>query len=272
METIPNFGLGTWLSPDDSTTTDAVRYAIEVAGYRHIDTAAVYQNEESVGQGIRASGVPRDQIFLTTKLWNDDHGYDATKRAFDTSLRKLGVNYVDLYLIHWPNPKRFRGSWAGTNADTWRAIEELYAQGRAKAIGVSNFRVKHLEELFKTAKVKPMVNQIRLCPGDTQDEVVNFCRANNILLEAYSPLGVGKIFTVKEIQQLAAKYKKTVAQVGIRWSLDRGYVPLPKSVTPARIIENTGVFDFRLTPEDIELLANLTGRLGHGYDPDQAPF
>jgi diketogulonate reductase-like aldo/keto reductase len=179
---------------------------------------------------------------------------------------------LDLWLIHWPNPLQFRENWQSANAGSWKAFEELYEAGKVKAIGVSNFRPWHLEELFKTAKIRPQVNQIRLCPGDTQDEVVEYSRQNGMLLQAYSPFGVGKIFEVKEIQDIAAKYQKTVAQVAIRWSLQRGYLPLPKSITPERIVENTKVFDFVLSDEDVETLAGLKGVVGYPLDPDTVPF
>jgi diketogulonate reductase-like aldo/keto reductase len=268
---IPVIGFGTWQTPSGPTAVNSVKEAI-AAGYRHIDTAALYGNEESVGQGIRASGIPRDQIFVTTKLANNDHGYQPTLRAFDVSLRKLGLTYIDLYLVHWPNPARFRSSWESANAGTWRALEELYDAQKVRAIGVSNFRPKHLDALLKTARITPHVNQIRLCPGDTQDEVVEYCRSRGILLEAYSPLGVGRIFGIKAIQDIAARYHKTVAQVAIRWSLQRGYLPLPKSVTPARIRENGLVFDFQLSQADVDLLAGMKGVLGYSMDPDTVGF
>jgi diketogulonate reductase-like aldo/keto reductase len=268
---IPVVGFGTWQTPPGDVCVNSVKSAL-AAGYRHIDTAAGYNNEESVGQAVRESGIPRDQIFITTKLGNTDHGYDATVKAFNTSIQKLGLDYLDLYLIHWPNPINFRSNWEVTNAESWRALEELYAAKKIRAIGISNFRPKHLDELLKTAKIVPQVNQIRLCPGDTQDETVAYCKERNILLEAYSPLGVGKVLEVKEVQALAAKYGKSVAQICIRWSLQRGYLPLPKSVTAARIEENTKVFDFELAPADVEMLAGLKGCVGYSIDPDTAPF
>ena len=231
---IPCLGFGTWQTPDGDVCVNAVRSAIE-AGYRHIDTAAVYGNEESVGKAIRESGIDRKELFLTTKLWNDCHSYDLAMRAFEQSINRLGVDYFDLYLIHWPNPAAFRDHWQDANAETWKAMEELYEAGKIRAIGISNFRTHHIEALLKTAKIKPAVNQIRLCPGDTQDETVAFSRAQGMLLEAYSPLGMGHIFEVPEMQKLAEKYGRSIAQICIRWSLQRGYLPLPKSVTPSRI-------------------------------------
>ncbi|MDR2020852.1 MAG: aldo/keto reductase [Treponema sp.] len=268
---IPCIGFGTWQTPDGAVAVSSVKEAV-IHGYRHIDTAAAYGNEESVGEGIRQSGVPRKELFITTKLWNDEHGYDATLKAFDLSLKKLGLDYLDLYLIHWPNPVKFRENWQETNAETWRAFEELYKAGRVRAIGISNFRPHHVDALLKTAKVVPQVNQIRLCPGDTQDEAVSCSRKHKMLLEAYSPLGVGAIFKVPELQEMAEKYGKTVAQICIRWSLQMEFLPLPKSVTPARIRENTGVFDFELSGEDVKKIAALKGVAGYAEDPDTAPF
>ncbi|MDR1444650.1 MAG: aldo/keto reductase [Treponema sp.] len=268
---IPCIGFGTWQTPDGETAVSSVKAALK-AGYRHIDTAAIYGNEESVGRAIKESGVPRGEIFLTTKLWNAEHGYEATLRAFEESAKKLGTGYFDLYLIHWPNPAAFRSNWQEANAGTWKAFEELYRAGKVKAIGVSNFHQRHIEPLLKTAAVAPQVNQIRLCPGCTQDAVVTYCRGKGILLEAYSPLGVGKIFAAPEMQSFADKYHRSVAQVCIRWSLQRGYLPLPKSVTPQRIAENAQVFDFELSAEDVEKIAGLTGIAGLDQNPDTTSF
>jgi len=201
---IPCIGFGTWQMPDDDTGYKSVRKALE-AGYRHIDTASIYKNEETVGRAIIDSGVPRSETFLTSKLWGDDYGYESTKKAFEKSLELLQTCYLDLYLMHWPNPVKFRNNWKKNNADTWKAIEELYEEGKIKAIGVSNFMIHHLEELKKTASIMPMVNQIKLCPGDTKDELVSYCRENGILVEAYSPLGTGKVFKVPELIDLASK-------------------------------------------------------------------
>ena len=270
---IPCIGFGTWQTPNGDVAVQAVQCALE-SGYRHIDTAAVYGNEASVGKAIRMSGVRREELFVTTKLWNNRHSYDQALKAFDESLDKLGLDYLDLYLIHWPNPIDLREGdrWIQANAEAWRAMEELYEAGRIRAIGISNFRVHHMEALLKTAKVVPHVNQIRLCPGDTQDETVAFSRAHGMLAEAYSPLGIGRIFEVPEMQALAQKYGRSIAQICIRWSLQRGYLPLPKSVTPSRIQENLKVFDFALDDEDVSLIAGLTGCVGFGDDPDHAPF
>lgn len=268
---IPCIGFGTWQTPDGDVAVRSVAAAIE-AGYRHIDTAQAYGNEESVGKGIRESGIDRKDLFVTTKLWNSNHSYKLTMRTFEESMNKLGLDYLDLFLIHWPNPIAFRDHWQEANAESWKAMEELYEAGRIRAIGVSNFRPRHIEELLKTARIAPMVNQIRLCPGDTQDETVNWCRDHGMVLEAYSPLGVGRIFEVPEMQKLAGKYQRSIAQVCIRWSLQRGYLPLPKSVTPSRIQENLKVFDFELSDEDVQLIADLKGCVGYAGDPDHTNF
>jgi len=268
---IPCIGFGTWQTPDGDVAVRSVAAAIE-AGYRHIDTAQAYGNEESVGKGIRESGIDRKDLFITTKLWNSNHSYKLTMRSFEESMNKLGLDYLDLFLIHWPNPIAFRDHWQDANAESWKAMEELYEAGKIRAIGISNFRPHHIEEILKTAKVAPMVNQIRLCPGDTQDETVSWCRDHGMVLEAYSPLGIGQIFEVPEMQKLAEKYQRSIAQVCIRWSLQRGYLPLPKSVTPSRIQENLKVFDFELSDEDVQLIADLKGCVGYASDPDRTNF
>lgn len=268
---IPCVGFGTWRAQGGQEAYDSVRWALE-AGYRHIDTAAAYKNEDSVGQAVKDSGLPREEIFITTKLNNPCHGYENTVEAFNKSLELLKTDYIDLYLIHWPNPIAFRDNWKEANAGTWKAFEEFYEQGKIKAIGVSNFWVHHIEALKETAKILPMVNQIKLCPGETQEEVVKYCKANNILLEAYSPFGAGKIFEVPEMQNLAKKYNKSIAQICIMWSLQNGFLPLPKSVTKERIIDNTKSFGFQLEDEDVKLIANLKGVCGETKDPDAIPF
>ena len=268
---IPVIGFGTWQVQNGPEAVSSVQSALEL-GYRHIDTAQGYGNEQSVGEAVKRSGVKREEIFVTSKLTNSEHGYDKTIAAFEKSLRLLDMDYLDLFLIHWPNPIAFRSNWQEANAGTWKAFEELYKAGRIKSIGISNFHKHHIEELLKTATVKPMVNQIRLCPGDTQDELVQYNRSQGMLLEAYSPLGVGKIFSIPEMQDLAKKYNKSIAQIAIRWSLQRGYLPLPKSSHPARIKENMQVFDFELSDADVSLIAGLTGAAGLSADPDTIQF
>ena len=268
---IPCIGFGTWQTPNGDVAVSSVLSAIE-AGYRHVDTAQGYGNEESVGIAIKKSGVSRKELFITSKLTNSEHGYEKTKAAFEVTLKKLDTDYLDLFLIHWPNPVAFRSNWQDANAGTWKAFEELYNAGRIRAIGISNFHPHHIAELMKTATIAPMVNQIRLCPGDTQDEIVDYCRSRNMLLEAYSPLGVGKIFEVPEMQNLSKKYGKSIAQICIRWSLQRGYLPLPKSITPVRIKENTEVFDFELEAVDVQLIADLKGCVGYSSNPDTTTF
>ena len=264
---IPALGLGTWQTPDDEIGYQAVLSALQ-SGYRHIDTAQGYRNEDIVGRAVNDSGINREEIFITSKLDNPNHGYDNTMRSFEGTLEQLGTDYVDLFLIHWPNPLQYRKTWQQTNAETWKAFEELYNAGKIRAIGVSNFRQHHIDELMKTAKIPPMVNQIRLCPGEPQDELVSYCKERNILLEAYSPLGTGQVFKVPEMQVLAEKYQKTIAQICIRWSLQKGFLPLPKSVTAERIRENMDVFDFELFDDDVRLIADLTGCVGLSKDPD----
>ena len=268
---IPIVGFGTWQTPDGQVAYDSVLAALK-AGYRHIDTAAAYGNEESVGKAIADSGVAREDLFVTTKLWNADHGYEATKAALATSLQKLGLDYVDLYLIHWPNPAAMRDNFEQLTADTWKAMEELYASRKVRAIGVSNFRPKHLDVLLKTAKVVPAVNQIFLNPSDMEADVVAYNEAHGILSEAYSPLGTGKIFGIPELKTIADKYQKSVAQIVLRWSLQNGFLPLPKSVHADRIEQNTNLFDFELSPTDMETIDGMHGVAGLANDPDQVDF
>lgn len=268
---IPQIGFGTWQTPDGDVAESSVLHALE-AGYRHIDTAAIYGNEESVGRAIKKSGINREELFITTKLWNNNHSYEKAKAAIDESLKKLDLDYVDLYLIHWPNPLEIRETYVEGNAESWRAMEEAVAEGKVKAIGVSNFHPHHLDELLKTAKIKPAVNQIFLNPSDSQPEIVDYCQEKDILLEAYSPLGTGRIFEITELQEIAARYNKTVAQVVIRWSLQHGFLPLPKSVTESRIKENLDVFDFELTEADMEKINGLTSQAGSALNPDETTF
>ena len=268
---IPSVGFGTWQTPNGEVAAQAVQDAIE-AGYRHIDTAQAYGNERGVGEGIRRSGIARSELFVTTKLTNDNHFYDITKTSFEQSLADLGLDYVDLFLIHWPRPLNVRDRWQEANAETWRAMEELYEEGKIRALGISNFQPHHIDALLQTARIKPVVNQIRLCPGCTQDKLVEYSRSLGMILEGYSPLGTGKIFDVEEVRNIADKYGKSVAQVCIRWSLQMGFLPLPKSVNKERIVSNLDVFDFELSDADMAYLTGLKECAGGPPDSDNMPF
>lgn len=260
---MPWFGLGVYKAEDGEEVERAVLTAIE-AGYRSIDTAAFYHNEAGVGRAIKASGVPREELFVTTKVWNDQQGYESTLKAFEESRQKLGLDYVDLYLIHWPGKDKFK--------DTWRALEKLYQDGLVKAIGVSNFHIHHLKELMETSDIKPVINQVELHPRLNQKELRAFCKEENIQIEAWSPLMRGQLFDHPTIQELSDKYKKSPAQIILRWDLQHGIVTIPKSVTPKRIKENGDVFDFELTSEDIEAIDRLDEGQRIGPDPDEFIF
>lgn len=267
---IPKVGFGTWQTPDGETAVNAVTQAL-VSGYRHIDTAAAYKNEGSVGKAIRESGVAREDIFITSKLWNEDRGYENTKQAFENTLKELGTDYLDLYLIHWPaNEKQF-DDWKEINLDTWKAMTELYKEGKIKAIGVSNFMTNHLEALLD-AEVKPMVNQIEYHPGYTQDAVVDLCRKHDILVEAWSPIGSGRLLENEDLTKIADKYEKSVAQLCIRYVLQNDVLPLPKSVTPSRIEENTDIFDFEIMDEDMKTIDAMENVGFSGMDPNEVDF
>ena len=266
---IPSIGFGTWKSPNGEIAKNAVIEAIK-CGYTHIDTAAIYGNEESVGQAIKEANVPREKLFITSKVWNDDRGYEKTIKAFEETMRKLDCEYLDLYLIHWPNPIAFREQMVEMNNETWRAMEDLYKTGKIKAIGVSNFKRHHLEELSYT--IKPMVNQIEFHIGCLQKDTVSYCKDNHILVEAWSPLGNGKIFDCVEMQEFAHKYNKSIAQIAIRYVLQKGVLPLPKSVTKERIIENLNVDDFIISDEDMKALDRLDIDINSNTDPDTANF
>jgi len=262
---IPQVGLGVWQTPDD-IAAPSVRAAIE-AGYRHIDTAAIYQNENGVGEGIRSSGIGRESIFLTTKLWNDAQGFDSTLKAFDESLKKLGTNYVDLYLIHWPAPKKDR------YLDTWKAFVQLHKEGRAKSIGVSNFGAEHLKRIIGETGVTPVLNQIELHPDFQQRALREVHDELGIKTESWSPLGQGQLLSNPVIGAVAAKHGRTAAQVIIRWHIDNGLIVIPKSVTPSRIEENFKVFDFKLDADDLKQIDTLDTPKGRiGPDPMTATF
>ncbi|MGG7188136.1 aldo/keto reductase [Clostridium paraputrificum] len=268
---MPNIGFGTFRTPSGEETEQSVLNAIK-AGYRHIDCAAAYGNEKSVGEAIRKSGVAREEIFVTSKLWNDDKGYENTLAAFNRTLEDLQLEYLDLYLIHWPIAKASKENWKEANGESWRALEELYNQGKIKAIGVSNFLEHHLEPLFETAKIKPMVNQIEFHPGMLQKEIVEFCKKHNILVEAWAPFSNGQVLNNPVLKEIADKYEKTVAQLTLRWIIQKGIVPLPKSVTPERIKSNLEVFDFEISAQDVEKIDRLTDCGGSGLHPDEVDF
>jgi len=257
---MPQLGFGVFRVPEDDTVA-AVLGAIE-SGYRSIDTASLYGNEAAVGRAVRSCGGPRGELFVTTKLWNDDQGHRSTLDAFDRSLARLGLDYVDLYLIHWPVPAR------GAYLDTWRAFELIYASGRARAIGVSNFQPWHLQPILDGCGVVPAVNQVELHPALQQDAVRGFDRAHGIATEAWSPLAKGDVLADPVITALAAKYGRTPAQIVLRWHIELGNVVVPKSVTPSRIRENIDIFDFALTAEDMAGIRALDRGARTGPDPD----
>nr|WP_307991826.1 aldo/keto reductase [uncultured Niameybacter sp.] len=268
---IPCVGFGTWQTPSGEVAVESVKSALK-AGYVHIDTAACYGNEASVGEAIKASGIERERLFVTSKVWNTDRGYEKTLEAFETTMEKLQLDYLDLYLIHWPAIEKQFENWREINSDTWRALEKLYKDGHIKAIGVSNFLPHHLEALMEDAKIKPMVNQIEYHPGFTQKASVTFCKEHGILVEAWSPLGTGNVLNNETLIEIASKYNKSVAQLCIRWVLQHGLLPLPKSVTESRIIENTYVFDFEISDEDMKTIDALPFCGGSGINPDEVTF
>ncbi|WP_225743687.1 aldo/keto reductase [Marinilactibacillus sp. Marseille-P9653] len=267
---IPVIGFGTWQSSEEDAEQSVI-WALE-AGYRHIDTASAYKNEAGVGRGLKKSGLNREDIFVTTKLGNNDHGYEEAKQAIQASLDKLDTNYIDLYIIHWPNPKKFRDNWKEANAQSWRAMEEAVEAGKIRALGVSNFHPHHIDALMETAKIEPTLNQILLNPSAMQEEIVKYNQAHNIVSEAYSPLGTGKIFEVDELKELAEKYDKSIAQLVLKWSLQHGFLPLPKSVHEERIHENANIFDFEIEDADMKTIDGLKGTAGEAPDPDNVSF
>lgn len=254
---MPRLGLGTFQSETGDQTRNAVLWALE-AGYRHIDTAAIYRNETDVGAAIRASGIPREQIFLTTKVWNAFQGYETTLSAFEESLERLGLDYIDLFLIHWP--------MEATNLETWRAMVSLYEKQRCRAIGVSNYTIHFLNQILEDSSLVPAVNQFEIHPYNTRQALVRRCRETGIQVESYSPLVRGRKIDDPVLQGMARQYGKSPAQVLIRWGLDKGYVVIPKSVQRERIIENAQVFDFQISPENMQVLDELNENL-HTINP-----
>ncbi|MFD2613092.1 aldo/keto reductase [Paenibacillus gansuensis] len=260
---MPWFGLGVWQVEEGEQVESAIVNAIQ-AGYRSIDTAAAYKNEEGVGRGIAQSGTDREELFITTKVWNADQGYQSTLDAFESSLQKLGLDYVDLYLIHWPVKGKYK--------ETWRAMEHLYKEGRVRAIGVSNFQVHHLQDLMEDSEVVPAVNQVEYHPRLAQLELRAFCEEHNIQLEAWSPLMQGKLLDEPVLKELAEKYNKTTAQIILRWDLQNEVVTIPKSIQKERIISNAQIFDFELSADDMAKIDGLNRNERTGPDPDNFNF
>ncbi|MEK6152790.1 aldo/keto reductase [Flavobacteriaceae bacterium 3-367] len=260
---MPYFGLGVYLSEDGQEVINAVKWALQT-GYRHIDTASIYRNEEGVGQGLKESDIARSEVFVVSKVWNADQGYDSTLRAFDASLQRLDLDYLDLYLIHWPVAHKYK--------ETWRALERLYREKRIRAIGVSNFMQHHLEDVMEQAEVVPMVNQMEFHPYLVQQPLLDFCKAKGIQYEAWSPMMQGKIFAMDSFKELASKYKKSVAQIVLRWDLQKGVITIPKSVKKERIQRNAEIFDFELSAEDVAFLDSLDKGQRFGPDPDNFDF
>lgn len=260
---MPYFGLGVFQTKEGEEVRLAVRYALE-AGYRHIDTASLYGNEKGVGEAIASIGIPRGEIFVTSKVWNSDQGYEKTLRAFEKSLSLLGFEYLDLYLVHWPVKGKF--------IDTWRALEELYSQKRVKAIGVSNFLRHHLDDLLARCNEVPMVNQMEFHPHLVQQDLIDFCREHRIQYAAWSPLMQGKVFHLQALRDLANKYKKDVPQLVLRWNLQKGVVTIPKSVHRDRINSNANIFDFEIGKSDMDAIDQLDRHERVGADPDTFNF
>ncbi|MCD1159556.1 aldo/keto reductase [Peribacillus frigoritolerans] len=260
---MPQLGFGVFKVKNGNETVESVKKAIEV-GYRAIDTAAIYENEEGVGQAIRECGVPREELFITSKVWNTEQGYETTLKAFEDSLNRLGLEYLDLYLIHWPGKDKY--------LETWRALEKLYKDGKVKSIGVSNFHVHHLENLLANSEVKPVVNQIELHPLLTQVEIRDYCAKHEIKVESWSPLGRGNLLEEPTINHIAKKHGKSSAQVLIRWHLQHDLVVIPKSITASRIKENAQVFDFSLSLNEMNQIDALNRNERFGSNPDELLF
>lgn len=260
---MPWFGLGVYKVQEGEEALTSVKAAIN-AGYQSIDTAALYQNEDSVGQAIKESGVPREELFITTKVWNTDQRNDSVLEAFETSLNKLGLDYVDLYLVHWPVKDKYK--------QTWKVLENLYKEGRVRAIGVSNFNIHHLEDLMSVAEIKPMVNQVELHPLFSQPELRDYCRKQEIQIEAWAPLGQGRLLDHPVLQEIASAHHKSIAQVILRWDLQNEIVTIPKSIRESRIIENADIFNFTLSESDMEKINALNENKRFGADPDNFTF
>ncbi|WP_425589778.1 aldo/keto reductase [Fictibacillus fluitans] len=258
---MPWLGLGVYKAEDGQEVVNAIHYALE-AGYRSIDTASFYKNEEGVGQALKTSNLAREDLFITTKVWNTEQGYETTLQSFEESIKKLALDYVDLFLIHWPVSGKYK--------DTWRALEHLYKEGKVKAIGVCNFEIHHLEDLLGDCEIVPMVNQVEFHPRLTQKDLLSYCKDKNIQLEAWRPLLKGEIFDEPVLVELAKKYEKTVAQVILRWDLQNGVITIPKSVNKDRIQQNSNIFDFELSREDMGKIDALN--LNHRNGPNPNDF
>lgn len=267
---VPCVGYGTYLTPNGEIAKNSVMEAIS-AGYRHIDTAFAYGNETAVGEGIKAIGIKREDVFVTTKHWVTMRGYEKATEAIDISLENLGLDYLDLYLIHWPCVEKVSPDWKEINASTWRAFEDAYKSGKIRAIGVSNFQKKHYDALVEYCDIKPMVNQIEFHPGYTQPETVEYSQNAGMLVQAFSPLGCGAVLGNEALAAIAKKYNKSVAQICLRFVLQSGLNVLTKSVTPARIIENTQIFDFELSAEDMAVISAMPETGFTGWLPENAP-
>ncbi|MNV35472.1 putative oxidoreductase [compost metagenome] len=268
---IPAIGFGTWQIPEGEEAYQAVKEAL-AAGYTHIDTAAIYGNEKSVGKAIKDSGIDRNSLFITTKLWNTERGYDKTIAAFEQSLSDLQLDYLDLYLIHWPANETQFANWSDINADTWRAFEHLYKQGKIRAIGVSNFPKDYLAKLLESATIVPAVNQIEFHPGYLQEDTVALCQSNDILVQAWSPLGSGRILQDETLVALAKEKNTSVGQICIKFALSQGILPLPKSTNPDNIKRNLAIDDFELTASDIKTILELPEMGFSGSDPKKVAF
>ena len=264
---IPVIGIGTYRIEDGEPLTNEIKWALE-AGYRLIDTATIYKNEEGVGRGIAESGISREKLFITTKLWNIDQGYESTLKAIDVSLVKLGLSYVDLYLVHWPTASPDNKTSINKREETWKAMEEVYKSGKAKAIGVSNHTITHLKEMKRYAHITPVIDQVEFHPFLYQKDLLEYCKENNIVLEAHAPLARGNISRSELIADIAKKYHKNNAQIFLRWSLQHGVIPIPKSIHKERIKENINVFDFELSEEDMVRLDGLNENLRFGSNPE----
>ncbi|MFV0183082.1 aldo/keto reductase [Empedobacter falsenii] len=268
---IPAIGFGTWLLEGEKVT-EPLKIALE-KGYTHIDTAAIYKNEKEIGVVLQSQNIDRKELFITSKCWNSERGYEKALAAFEQTLTDLQTDYLDLYLIHWPaNETQFPDSWAALNASTWRAFEEIYTSGKAKAIGVSNFNINHLEALFETAKIKPMVNQIEIHPGHSQPELVDFCKQNDLLVQAWSPLGSGRILENELIVSLANKYNVSVGQICINYCLAKEILPLPRSSSEKNIEANLTSDNFKLSAEDIKAIDEMPADGFSGLNPSLIEF